>query len=60
MDKAMSEVAASLKTMQETIVALSEEWNGGKGSKGEINATIKGLCNRIKNMGNNLRSLLRA
>ena len=51
MDKAMSEVAASLKTMQEAIVALSEEWNGGKGSKGEINSTIKGLCNQIKNMG---------
>ena len=59
MDRAMTELASSLKTIQETLSTLSEDWNVSKGQKGDINAVIKGLCSQVKIMGEQMEKLVK-
>ena len=56
----MTEVASSLKTMQETLNTLSDNWDVGKGLKGDLNTVIKGLCTQVKCMGKQLEKLVKS
>ena len=56
----MIEVASSLKSIQETLTTLTDDWNGGKGAKGEVNVVIKGLCTQVKNMGEQFEKLVKS
>ena len=60
MEKSMSEIATSLKTMPETLNTLSKDWDGGKGLKGDLNTVIKGLCTQVKIMGEQMEKLVKS
>ena len=60
MDKAMTELASSLKSIQDTLNILSTEWNGSKGQKGDVNTVIKGLCEQVKFMGEQMEKLVKS
>ena len=56
----MNEIAASLKTMQETLNTLGTNWDVSRGVKGDINTAIKGLYTQVKIMSEQMEKLVKS